>query len=68
MTGEEQELLEKYLAHRNVIGHEGDYPDFESWYQDCPLRPGTRQHRPPWKKRRSCATRTSWTPPGSSTG
>ena len=29
----EQELLEKYLAHRNVIGDEGDYPDFESWYR-----------------------------------
>ncbi len=33
MTPYEQELLEKYLAHLNVIGHEGDYPDFESWYQ-----------------------------------
>ena len=33
MTGEEQDLSEKYLAHRNVIGDEGDYPDFESWYQ-----------------------------------
>ena len=33
MTPDEQELLEKYLAHRNVIGDEGEYPDFESWYQ-----------------------------------
>ena len=33
MTPYEQELLEKYLAHLNVIGYEGDYPDFESWYQ-----------------------------------
>ena len=33
MTPYEQELLEKYLAHRNVIGDEGDYPDFESGYQ-----------------------------------
>ena len=33
MTPYEQELLEKYLTHRNVIGYEGDYPDFESWYQ-----------------------------------
>ncbi len=33
MTPYEQELLEKYLAHLNVIGHEGDYPDFEAWYQ-----------------------------------
>ena len=32
MTGEEQDLLEKYLAHLNIVGHEGDYPDFESWY------------------------------------
>ena len=34
MTGEEQELLEQYLAHRNVLGPEGSYPDFESWYQE----------------------------------
>ena len=34
MTGEEQELLEKYLTHLNVLGDEGDYPDFESWYQE----------------------------------
>ena len=33
MTPYEQELLEKYLAHLNVIGYEGDYPDFEAWYQ-----------------------------------
>ena len=33
MTPDEQELLGKYLAHRNVIGDEGEYPDFESWYQ-----------------------------------
>ena len=33
MTGEEQELLEKYLTHLNVLGDEGDYPDFEAWYQ-----------------------------------
>ena len=32
MTPYEQELLEKYLAHLNIVGHEGDYPDFESWY------------------------------------
>ena len=29
----EQELLEKYLAHLNIVGDEGDYPDFDSWYQ-----------------------------------
>ena len=33
MTPYEQELLEKYLAHLNIVGHEGDYPDFEAWYQ-----------------------------------
>ena len=44
MTGEEQDILEKYLAHRNVIGYEGDYPDFESWYQASatPRGPGRR--------------------------
>ena len=34
MTGEEKDLLKKYLAHRNVIGEEGDYPNFEAWYQE----------------------------------
>ena len=34
MNGEEQELLEKYLAHLNVLGDEGSYPDFEAWYQE----------------------------------
>ena len=34
MTPYEQELLKKYLAHRNVIGDEGSYPDFEAWYQE----------------------------------
>ena len=33
MTSYEQELLEKYLAHLSVLGDEGDYPDFEAWYQ-----------------------------------
>ena len=33
MTPDEQELLEKYLTHQNVIGDEGEYPNFESWYQ-----------------------------------
>ena len=41
MTPCEQELVEKYLAHRNVIGHEGDYPDFESWYQAVRYAQGT---------------------------
>ncbi|MCY4365910.1 MAG: hypothetical protein OXE17_06785 [Chloroflexi bacterium] len=33
MSPYEQELLGKYLVHLNVIGDEGDYPDFEAWYQ-----------------------------------
>ena len=30
MTPYEQELLEKYLAHLNVLGPEGSHPDFEA--------------------------------------
>ena len=33
MTPYEQELMEQHLTHLNVIGHEGDYPGFEAWYQ-----------------------------------
>ena len=33
MTPYEEELLGKYLAHLNGIDYEGDYPDFEAWYQ-----------------------------------
>ena len=33
MTAYEQELLEEYLTHLNVIGDDGDYADFEAWYQ-----------------------------------
>ena len=33
MTLYEQKLLEEYLTHLNVIGHEGDYTDFEAWYR-----------------------------------
>ena len=33
MTPYEKELLDKYLSHLNVIGDDGDYPDFEAWYQ-----------------------------------
>ena len=68
MTGEEQDLSEKYLAHRNVIGDEGDYPDFESWYQAVRYAQGPSAPRTPCRRPRNCATRTSWTPPGSSTG
>lgn len=46
LTGEEQELLEKYLTHLNVLGPEGFYPNFEAWYQEIryargPSRPQT---------------------------
>ena len=34
MTSEEQELLENYLTHLNVLGEHGSYPDFEAWYQE----------------------------------
>ena len=33
MTAEEQKLLENYLTHLSVLGEEGSYPDFETWYQ-----------------------------------
>ena len=33
MTPYEEELLVKYLTHLNVLGAEGDYRDFEAWYQ-----------------------------------
>ena len=59
LTGEEQELLEKYLTHLNVLGPEGFYPNFEAWYQEIRYAQGPSTHRP-WKRRRSCATRASW--------
>ena len=34
MTTEEQQLLEQYLAHLNVLGKEGTHPDFDAWYQE----------------------------------
>ena len=34
MTGEEKDLLKKYLAHLNILGPEGFYPNFEAWYQE----------------------------------
>ena len=40
MTAEEQQLLEQYLTHLNVLGPEGSYPGFEAWYQEVrPLCP-----------------------------
>ena len=30
MAGDEQELLEKYLAHLNILGEDGTHPEFEA--------------------------------------
>ena len=34
MTGEEKDLLKKYLTHLNVLGRDGSHPHFEAWYQE----------------------------------
>ena len=34
MTDEEQKLLEQYLTYLNVLGDEGEYPNFKAWYQE----------------------------------
>ena len=34
MTAEEQELLEKRLPHRRVLGEDGRYPNLDSWRQE----------------------------------
>ena len=34
MTGEEKDLLKKYLTHLNVLGPDGGHPHFEAWYQE----------------------------------
>ena len=34
MTSEEQELLEQYLTHLNVLGDEGTHPSIDAWYQE----------------------------------
>ena len=34
MTGEEKDLLKKYLTHLNVLGQDGSHPHFEAWYQE----------------------------------
>ena len=45
MTGEEQELLEQYLTHLNVLGEEGTHPDFEAWYQEVRYAQGANAPR-----------------------
>ena len=67
MTSEEQELLEQYLTHRNVLGDEGTHPSIDAWYQEVRYAQGPNAPSP-WRKPRSCATRTSSTPPEYSTG
>ena len=34
MTGEEQELLGKYMNHLNILGEEGTHPSIDAWYQE----------------------------------
>ena len=34
MTTYEQEILEQYLTHLNVLGEEGTHPNFDVWYQE----------------------------------
>ena len=34
MTGEEQELLQQYLTHLNVLGDKGTHPNIDAWYQE----------------------------------
>ena len=41
ITPYEEELLGKYLTHLNVVGDDGDYPDFEAWYQAVRYAQGT---------------------------
>ncbi len=40
MTGEEQDLLQQYLTHLNVLGEEGAHPDFEAWCQEIQYAQG----------------------------
>ena len=42
MTGEEQELLEQYLTHLNILGQQGTHPHFEAWYQEVRYAHGNR--------------------------
>ena len=34
MTGEEKNLLKKYLTALNVLGPDGTHPHIEAWYQE----------------------------------
>ena len=46
MTSEEQEFLEQYLTHLNVLGDEGAHPDFDAWYQEVRYAQGLTPHPP----------------------
>ena len=46
MTGEEQELLEKYLTELNVLGPDGGHPHFEAWYQEVRYAQGPNAPEP----------------------
>ena len=42
MTPCEVELPTKYLTHLNVLGEDGDFADFEEWYQPVRYAKGPR--------------------------
>ena len=44
MTGEEKDLLKKYLTHLNVLGPDGSHPHFEAWYQEVRYAQGPTPH------------------------
>ena len=45
MTGEEKELLKKYLTELNVLGPDGSHPHFEAWYQEVRYAQGPNAPR-----------------------
>ena len=47
MTGEEKDLLKKYLTHLNVLGKDGSHPHFEAWYQEVRYAQGPKRPTQP---------------------
>ena len=45
MTGEEKELLKKYLTEQNLLGPDGSYPHIEAWYQEVRYAQGPHAPR-----------------------
>ena len=45
MTGEEKDLLKKYLTELNVLGPDGSHPHFEAWYQEVRYAQGPNAPR-----------------------